>query len=232
MERKRKKRKESEHPSSDIEVCLPCLIVYPDRKHVEYVFNILNPIKELLLVKGFNPILLSEEALPDTHFGKSFEELADKCVLGVVILDGLRPNFIFEYGFLRGKGKPVIPIQDKRGCISVKSFYQIPVRTGDVVKSATGLTPIQFQKLKNPPIGYWDHISDRGGIKVVVVDCGAPADSPEHPKNKFEKELENYIKSTPIFQISSSRRIKHANLGEIKHTERKRYLSRQSYGIK
>lgn len=184
---------------------LPSLILHPDRKHVEYVFNIINPVKDLLKEIGFNPMLLSDETCPDTHFGKTFEEISDEIILGVVILDGLRPNIMYEYGFLRGKNKLVIPIQDRSAFVAVKSFYPMSEYTIESIKLVTGLTSEQFQKLKNPPLGYFDHVSDRGGIKVVFVDSFASSDSPEHPRNKLEKELKNLIKRTPPLQVCLAR---------------------------
>jgi len=34
------------------------------------------------------------------------EKLIEDCVLGIILLDGLRPNILFEFGFLKGKKNP------------------------------------------------------------------------------------------------------------------------------
>ncbi|MDD3291358.1 MAG: tetratricopeptide repeat protein [Methanocellales archaeon] len=153
----------------------------------------MNPLRELLVQKGFKPKLLSDEALPDEHLGERFEKLVDECVLGIVILDGHRPNVIFEYGFLRGKNRHIIPIQGRNACVAIKSFYSIGNGTDQEVKSATGMTQDRFNQLKNPPICYFDHLSNRKGIKAIEVDQNAPLDSPDHPKNKVGKELDKIM---------------------------------------
>lgn len=173
---------------------IPCLLVFSDRKHVEYIYNIVNCIEEYLSQNGFSVNSLSDDTLSDEHFGKRFEELAQESVLGIIILDGFRPNILYEYGFLRGKGKQVVLLQDTKAFVAVKSFYSVPKSsTGDVVKDITGLTKTQFEHLREPPIGHFYHLSDRHGIRVISIDCAARSDSPDHPKNKIEKELKKLM---------------------------------------
>jgi tetratricopeptide (TPR) repeat protein len=173
---------------------IPCFIVFSDRKHVDYIYNIVNCVRACLSKRGFKAELLSAETVPDEHFGERFEKLADECVLGVVILDGFRPNILFEYGFLRGKGRVVIPLQDKKAFVAIKSLYSLDGGSDEeTIKSRTGLTKAQFAKLREPSLGYFQHLSNRHGIKAVVVDCGAELDSCEHPQNKFDRELEKLI---------------------------------------
>ena len=102
---------------------IPCLLVYPDKKHVKYVHQITNYIEELLQELGFSVKKLSDETLPDEHFGESFESLAEKCALAVVVFDGFRPNVLFEYGYLRGIGKVILPIKNHTASIAVRSLY-------------------------------------------------------------------------------------------------------------
>ena len=169
---------------------IPSIIVFSDRKHVDYIYNIINCVEESLKENGFKVYLLSDETSPDEHLGKKFEELAEECMLGVIILDGFRPNIIYEYGLLRGKNRQIILLQDKKAFVAVKSFYSIPESpTEAVIKNKTGLTKTQFKNLKKPPIEYFSHLSDRLGTKTIVVDCAARSDSPDFPKNKIDKEL-------------------------------------------
>lgn len=104
---------------------IPCVLIYPDRKHVEYVYNITNYIEEVLQDLGFSITTLSDVTKPDKHFGQTFEKIAEECVLGIVILDGFRPNVLFEYGYLRGNGKVVLPVQYNKACIAIKSLYAL-----------------------------------------------------------------------------------------------------------
>lgn len=163
-----------------------CIIVHSDEKHVEGINHILNPLKDLLPEKGFKPIYLSDETEPLQHYGKTFEQLAEDCALGIVILDGLRPNVLLEFGILRGKNKPIIPLQDEKACVAIKSFYQ-----GNC--QGSGLTEKRFSELKDPPYWLFSHISDLQGLKVEVVDKDVSLDDSKYPKNVTEKAIDKLM---------------------------------------
>lgn len=164
---------------------IPCLIVYSDEKHVDYVNNIVNPIQEVLNENEFIVQLLSHETLSDNHLGTSFESLAEKCALAIVILDGLRPNIVFEYGFLRGNNKPIVLIQDKNANVAIKSFFY---NWKD--QDETGLTTRQMETLKDPKIGFFNSFSDRAGVKVLIVDRNAEMNSSLNPKIAILNEID------------------------------------------
>lgn len=50
-------------------------------------------------------------------------ELIGKCAFGVVILDGLRPNVVFEYGALRGAKKAVLLFKEVGAKVDIAHFY-------------------------------------------------------------------------------------------------------------
>jgi len=213
---------EEKERTLSVEGEIPCFIVFSDRKHVDYIYNIVNCVRACLSKRGFKVELLSEETIPDEYFGGRFEKLAEECVLGVVILDGFRPNVLFEYGFLRGKGRIVIPLQDKKAFVAVRSLYSLVEGSDEIIKSCTGLTKVQFAKLKEPSLGYFQNLSDRHGIKAIVVDCGAEFDSCEYPQNKFDHELEKIMPAIlkkyreqnlkPVSEVSPSYLVKFHDL--------------------
>jgi tetratricopeptide (TPR) repeat protein len=169
---------------------MPCLLVYSDSKHVNYINELVNWVDEVLPKMGFTVNKLCLKTLPDEHFGEKFEKLADECALGIVLLDGFRPNVLFEYGFLRGKGKVALPIQDKDAFISVKSFYQLTDPPDEnQLRKITGLTETQFSHLIQPPLEHFGQISDRHGINVVEVDRHSESTSDKHPKQKLKSEI-------------------------------------------
>jgi len=165
---------------------IPCIVVHSDKKHVEDINHILNPLSELLPEKGFKPIYLSDEIKPLQQYGKTFEQLAEDCALGIVILDGLRPNVLLEFGILLGKYKPIIPLQDEKACVAIKSFYQ-------QICQGSGLTQSQFSRLKEPSLGFFSHISDLQGLKVEVVDKDASLHDSKYPKNVTEKAIDKLM---------------------------------------
>jgi nucleoside 2-deoxyribosyltransferase len=50
-------------------------------------------------------------------------KLIQNCALGVVILDGLRPNVVFEYGILHGLKKPVIFFKEVEAQVDIRGFF-------------------------------------------------------------------------------------------------------------
>src|SRR6266852_2216537 len=70
--------------------------------------------------------------------------LIGKSAFGVVCLDGLRPNVVFEYGAMRGAGKPVLLFKEGTAKVDIGHFY--------ADTAALALTP--------PPIDMDRHFSD------------------------------------------------------------------------
>ncbi|HUU62501.1 MAG TPA: hypothetical protein VMX96_01045, partial [Dehalococcoidia bacterium] len=165
---------------------IPCIVVHSDEKHVQGINHILNPLKKLLPTKGFKVVFLSDEIKPLDHYGKTFEQLAEECALGIVILDGLRPNVLLEFGILIGKKKPLIPLQDEKATVAVKSFCQQGCKE-------VNLTEKQFKELKEPTLGNFAHISDLQGLHVEIVNKDVSLDNPKYPSNVIEKSIEKLM---------------------------------------
>jgi len=76
------------------------------------------------LFKGSFKVLKTPSALASGGSQlKQIAELIGKCVFGVVILDGLRPNVVFEYGMLFAKGRPVIVLKETEALVDVASYF-------------------------------------------------------------------------------------------------------------
>src|SRR5262249_12937560 len=71
-------------------------------------------------------------------------ELIRDCAFGVVCLDGLRPNVIFEYGAMRGAGKQVMVYRETSAKVDIGHYFA----------GAPDLA------LKPPPIDVDKHFSD------------------------------------------------------------------------
>jgi hypothetical protein len=149
-------------------------------------------------MEHFKPERLGDEIRSSEGYLEKLESMIEKCVLGVVILDGFRPNVLFEFGFLTGKKKPIIILQSKGAKINIKSLY-IPI---EIACEKAGLTKGQFDKMKDPLIDPSKHLSDFGGKHIAYFDWKARESSLDHPtvvlknelkKNKIQldKEIEN-----------------------------------------
>lgn len=128
----------------------PCILVYSSYAHVGHIKRTLDDIEEYLENNGFRIVFLKDEARDLSTYSGEFLRAAKDCVLGVVILDGFRPNVLFEFGVLMGMEKPVVLLKDKEAEINIKTLY------GEIgspnCKMKTGLSFSIFQSLKNPLI--------------------------------------------------------------------------------
>jgi len=50
-------------------------------------------------------------------------KLIQDCAFGVVCLDGLRPNVVFEYGALRGAGKHILVFKEAQARVDIGHFF-------------------------------------------------------------------------------------------------------------
>jgi len=167
---------------------LPCILVYSSRAHVKYIEPVLDLITEYLQKNNFRTILLRDEAKSLGVYSEEFLRAAKDCVLGVVILDGFRPNVLFEFGVLIGLKKPIILLKDKNAEINIKTLY------GDLdsrnCKSLTGLSHSQFKDLKNPPISSssCSQFSDLS-TSVPEYDHDVSKSDPKHIVNQLSSNI-------------------------------------------
>lgn len=77
---------------------LDCVIVFSARNHVEYIENILWVLEKQLKKSGYKPIRLDKETRSGEGYLEKILTFIKDTSLGVVILDGLRPNATLEMG--------------------------------------------------------------------------------------------------------------------------------------
>ena len=171
---------------------LPCVLVYSEKKHVDYIYALLSQIESVLRDKGFNAQRLGDEIRSTEDYLNKLEELIENCVLGIVILDAFRPNVLFEFGFLKGKGKPIILLQTKGAVVNVKTLYKSD--------QDSGLSTKYFNMLKNPLIVCSFHFSDFAGKHIAYIDWSVIDTDPNHPsvvlRNELEKNKNHIIEET------------------------------------
>jgi hypothetical protein len=96
------------------------------------------------------------EQITDLIAGSSF---------AVVCLDGLRPNVIFEYGILHGKGAPTMLFKEAEAQVDIRAF----------VRESAGLTigpfpldlDIQFSDVKDVNYATWNRFEVANTIRLV-----------------------------------------------------------------
>ena len=162
---------------------LSCLVIYSDRKYVSYINNVVDQIKDALEKESnFKVNKLGAEIASGEDYLNKLEELVDNCVLGVILLDGLRPNVLFEFGFLLGRQKPFIILQSKDALINVKGLY--------VEEKYSGLSSNQFSRLKEPKLDVRYNLSDFAGKHLSIYDWGAEKTDSVHTVSVLKRELE------------------------------------------
>ena len=92
--------------SSDSE--LSCVVLDGAKGSGGIPREILEHLCDYLVRTGIRVDLLSDFTFLNGHYIERFEELAGECVLGVLILDGLGPEELYELGYLRGRGKFIL----------------------------------------------------------------------------------------------------------------------------
>ncbi len=188
-------RIQSTEPSTKLspEGELPCILVYSSYAHVKHIKYTLDFIKEYLEDNGFRIVLLKDKAKDLKVYSEEFLRAAKDCVLGVVILDGFRPNVLFEFGVLMGLEKPIVLLKDKEAEINIKTLY------GDIsnqnCKMVTGLTASNFESLKNPLI--------KIGSCIQFSDLSMQISEYDHDASKNEEKHISKLLSCNIDKIKA-----------------------------
>jgi hypothetical protein len=74
--------------------------------------------RDAFILKRTPEALQSDDSQHDVIF-----KAIQKCAFGVVCLDGLRPNVLFEYGVMRGAKIPVLLFKEENASVDVAHFY-------------------------------------------------------------------------------------------------------------
>jgi nucleoside 2-deoxyribosyltransferase len=135
-----------------------------------------------MLKRGYKQLLLGREIKNGEYYLSKFEELVDKCVLGIIVLDGLRPNVVFELGFLKGRNKPIIVLKSQKAYINIENLYKDP---GILTK-----IKLKIKKSINPSLDVNKHFSDWGGKHISNFRIGSSKKHEDHISNVIKAELE------------------------------------------
>ncbi len=102
---------------------LKCFLVYSSESHFEDIHIVLSQIENVLIQNNISPIKLGEEIRNGEYYLPKLKEIIEECVLGIIILNGFRPNVVFEFGYLVGNNKPIIALQTKNAIINIKTLF-------------------------------------------------------------------------------------------------------------
>ena len=92
-------------------------------------------------------------------------KLIDGCAFAIVALDGIRPNVIFEYGIIYGKGKPVILLKEEDATVDIFGYF------GDAVGLTVAAPSIdvdkQFSDVKDQNYAPWNRFAFGKTVRLV-----------------------------------------------------------------
>ncbi len=98
---------------------------------------------------------------------QEIEKQISQSAFGVVCLDGLRPNVIHEYGYMRGQNKPVILLKKEKATVDIRHF---------ILEAAP--------ELENPNLNMDVHVSN---LKDIHYASWYPEDPPKSTRAIWEE---------------------------------------------
>ena len=84
----------------------------------------------------------------------------------VVILDGLRPNVVFELGLIYGKGKPVLLFKEAESIVDILGLYSSPSAEFRVSSPTVNLD-IQLSDIKDINYAAWTRFDLKGTLRLI-----------------------------------------------------------------
>lgn len=100
-----------------------CFIVFSSR--LSHVDGVVNQIADQLSNElKFDPIKLDEARVSGKPLLGQLIEFVKACDLGVVILDGMRPNVVLELGMLLACNTPTVILKERNAFFDLKSLHQ------------------------------------------------------------------------------------------------------------
>jgi hypothetical protein len=104
------------------------------------------------------------------------EREISKCAFAIVCLDGLRPNVICEYGYIRGRNVPTILLKKDQATVDVLSILGLSA-------------PVGF---KNPELDLNVHLSNLKDVHYAPWHPDDPAKSVKEIWDEYEKMREKH----------------------------------------
>jgi hypothetical protein len=101
--------------------------------------------------------------------GSQYDAILDRirnCIFGVVCLDGLRPNVVFEYGALVGAGKVVLLFKEGTATVDIPHLYNDPAYL--VAARPAIKLDAQFSNTKDRYAPSWNRFELQKTVKGIL----------------------------------------------------------------
>jgi hypothetical protein len=93
-------------------------------------------------------------------------ELVKKCSFAIVILDGLRPNVVFELGLIHADPTPLILFKESEALVDIHGLYSSPTAELKINAPPVNLDT-QLSNVKDINYAAWNRFDVKGTIKLV-----------------------------------------------------------------
>ncbi len=92
--------------------------------------------------------------------------LIENAAFAIVILDGLRPNVVFELGMVHGKNLPVLLFKESEAVVDIQGLYSNPPAELRVTSPSVNLDT-QLSDLKDINYAIWTRFDLQGTLRLV-----------------------------------------------------------------
>lgn len=171
-------------------------IVYSSSPHVSYINDVLEVIDSVLRSMDIDPFYLRDQIRGGRLYPPELQEMITQSDMGIVILDGLRPNVTFEYGLLIMRNIDVIPLKKSDAKYSIKSLFYNPAVSNLDPSFAFGdfrYKEAALKNLKDPLLDINIHFSDCQGTHIVEYNTIDDTNELNSLGNQLRVEIENII---------------------------------------
>jgi len=142
------------------------------------------------------PYYLRDQIRGGRLYPLELQEMITQSDMGIVILDGMRPNVAFEYGLLVMRNIDIIPLKKTDAKYSIKSLFYNPAVDDLDPSFAFGdfrYKEAALRNLKEPLLNVNVHFSDCQGKHIVEFDTVDDTNEFNSLGNLLRTEIENII---------------------------------------
>lgn len=171
-------------------------IVYSSSPHVSYINTVLEVINSVLRSMDITPYYLRDQIRGGRLYPLALQEMITQSDVGIVVLDGMRPNVTFEYGLLIMRNIDIIPLKKTDAKYSIKSLFYNPAV--DELDPSFAFGDFRYKEaalrnLKEPLLNVNVHLSDCQGKHIIEFDTIDDTDEFNSLGNLLRIEIENII---------------------------------------
>ncbi len=95
--------------------------------------------------------------------------LIEGSAFAIVVLDGLRPNVVFELGLIYGKNKPLLLFREAEAIVDIQGLYSKPPAELRVSSPAVNLDT-QLSDIKDINYALWKRFDLEGTLNLVWLE--------------------------------------------------------------